>query len=175
VTREATQRIVAAVDAMPDLRVLGRPDMNLMSFASDTVSVFHVIDEMKARGWYVQPQLAFGSSPENIHLSINPESVRWVDEMLRDLGECVEKARSLPSGEISANIRQAFGDLRPEDLDESVFQGMLGMAGVEGTSLPDRMAEINEVLNALPVPLRERLLVEYLNELFRRPEGDDAP
>ena len=35
--------------------------------------------------------------------------------------------------------------------------------------LPGRMAEINEVLNALPVPLRERLLIEYLNELFRRP------
>jgi hypothetical protein len=31
------------------------------------------------------------------------------------------------------------------------------------------MAEINEVLNALPVPLRERLLVEYLNGLFRQP------
>ena len=41
------------------------------------------------------------------------------------------------------------------------------MAGVTGTSLPGRMAEINEVLNALPVPLRERLLVEYLNVLYR--------
>jgi hypothetical protein len=29
------------------------------------------------------------------------------------------------------------------------------------------MAEINEVLNALPVPLRERLLVEYLGGLYR--------
>ena len=52
---------------------------------------------------------------------------------------------------------------------EEVFQEMLAMAGIEGTGLPGRMAEINEVLNALPVPLRERLLVEYLNELFRRP------
>jgi hypothetical protein len=31
------------------------------------------------------------------------------------------------------------------------------------------MAEINEVLNALPVALRERLLVEYLNGLLRQP------
>ena len=44
------------------------------------------------------------------------------------------------------------------------------MAGVQGTALPGRMAEINEVLNALPVPLRERLLVEYLNGLFRQPD-----
>jgi glutamate/tyrosine decarboxylase-like PLP-dependent enzyme len=166
---EATQKIVSGIDAMPDLRVLGRPDMNLMSFTSDTVSVFHVIDEMKERGWYVQPQLAYGSSPENIHLSVNPESVRWVDEMLDDLGACTEKAKGMPSGELAAKIRDASGNTDPRDLDETVFQGMLGMAGVEGTALPGRMAEINEVLNALPVPLRERLLVEYLNDLFRRP------
>jgi glutamate/tyrosine decarboxylase-like PLP-dependent enzyme len=166
----ATQKIVLAVDAIPDLRVLGRPDMNLLAFTSDTVNVFHIIDEMKERGWYVQPQLAYGSSPENIHLSVNPESVRWVDPMLDDLRECIEIAKTLPSGELAPKIREAFAHLAPEDLDESVFQGMLGMAGVDGTSLPGRMAEINEVLNALPVRLRERLLVEYLNELFRRPE-----
>jgi hypothetical protein len=48
--------------------------------------------------------------------------------------------------------------------------GVLAMAGVEGSHLPERMAEINEVLNALPVALRERLLVEYLNDLYRSRE-----
>jgi glutamate/tyrosine decarboxylase-like PLP-dependent enzyme len=165
--KQATERIVAAVEAAPDFRLLGRPDMNLLSFASDSVSVFHIADEMKERNWYVQPQLGYGSSPENIHLSINPESVRWVDAMLADLHECTEKARLLPSGELAPKIRRAFGRLAPEDLTEDVFQGLLAMAGIHGTGLPGRMAEINEVLNALPIPLRERLLVEYLNELFR--------
>jgi glutamate/tyrosine decarboxylase-like PLP-dependent enzyme len=167
--KEATERIVAAVEAIPELRVLGRPDMNLLAFASDEVNVFHVADEMKERNWYVQPQLAYGSSPENVHLSVNPESVRWVDPMLADLRECVEKAKQLPSGELAPKIKEAFGHLRPEDLSEDVFRGMLSMAGITGGGLPGRMAEINEVLNALPVPLRERLLVEYLNELFRHP------
>lgn len=170
----ATRRIVGAIDAMPELRVLGRPDMNLLSFTSDEVSVFHVIDEMKERGWYVQAQLAYGSSPENIHLSINPESVRFVDDLLADLRECVDKAKTLPSGALAAQIREAFGELSPGDLDADVFERMLAMAGVSGTSLPGRMAAINEVLNALPVPLRERLLVEYLNELFRAPERTDG-
>ena len=165
--RDATRRIVDAVDALPDLRMLGRPDMNLLSFASDTVNVFHVVDEMKELGWYVQPQLAYGSSPENIHLSVNPASVRWVDDLVRDLGRCIEKARLLPSGELAPKIREAYGDLEPEDLSPEVFADMLALAGIDGTSLPGRMAEINEVLNALPVRLRERLLVEYLNELFR--------
>ena len=167
---DATRRIVERVDAIPELRVLGRPDMNLVAFASDEVSVFHIADEMKLRNWYVQPQLAYGCSPENIHLSINPESVKWVEAMLSDLAECTEKAKSLPSGALAPRIRAAFGELRPEDLDEEAFQGLLAMAGVSGSGLPERMAEINEVLNALPVPLRERLLVEYLNELLRRPD-----
>jgi glutamate/tyrosine decarboxylase-like PLP-dependent enzyme len=167
--KQATGRIATAIDAIPELRLLGQPDMNLLAFASDVVSVFHIADEMKQRNWYVQPQLAFGCSPENIHLSINPESVRWVDAMLADLRESIEKAKQLPSGELAPKIREAFGGLEPEELSEEVFRGMLGMAGISGTGLPRRMAEINEVLNALPVRLRERLLVEYLNELYRAP------
>lgn len=164
---EATDRIAAAIAGHPDLRVLGEPHMNLLSFASDTVSVFHIADEMKERDWYVQPQLAYGCSPENVHLSINPASLHWVDDMLGDLVECVEKARTLPAGQLAPKIKEAFGSLRPADLTDEVFRGMLSMAGITGTGLPGRMAEINEVLNALPVPLRERLLVEYLNELYR--------
>jgi glutamate/tyrosine decarboxylase-like PLP-dependent enzyme len=167
--RDATARIAAGVEAIPGLRVLGRPDMNLLAFASADASVFHVVDEMKELGWYVQPQLSFGSSPANVHLSVNPASVRWVDALLADLRECVAKARELPSGRLAARIRGAFGALRAEDLDERVFADLLAMAGVSGAGLPRRMAEINEVLDALPVALRERLLVEYLNGLYRQP------
>jgi glutamate/tyrosine decarboxylase-like PLP-dependent enzyme len=166
----ATRRIAAHVDASPDLRLLGRPEMNLVAFTSDTVSVFHVIDEMKTRGWYIQPQLGYGDSKENIHLSINPASVRWVDALLADLDACVAKAKSMAAGDLAASIKAAFGDLDPDTLGDDTFQRLLAMAGVDGTSLPGRMAEVNEVLNALPVPMRERLLVEYLNELFRQPE-----
>jgi len=45
--KHATDRIAAAVGEVPELRLLGRPDMNLLCFASDSVSVFHIADEMK--------------------------------------------------------------------------------------------------------------------------------
>jgi glutamate/tyrosine decarboxylase-like PLP-dependent enzyme len=164
---DATRRIADAIDAMDDLRLLGRPDMNLVAFTSDTVSVFHIIDEMKQRGWYIQAQLGFQNSKENIHLSVNPASVKWVDALLADLRECVQRAKQLSSGILSVQIQEAFGSLDPSALEGEAFAGLLGMAGVSGTALPDRMAEINEVLNALPVPMREKLLIEYLNELFQ--------
>ena len=144
---------MAGIEQIPDLRVLGRPEMNLVAFTSDTVNVFHVIDEMKERGWYVQPQLAYDGSKENIHLSINPASVRWVDDLLADLRACVDKARGMKSGELGEAVRQAFSSMDPAALTDDTFTQMLGMAGIQGSQLPSRMAEINEILNALPAEL----------------------
>jgi glutamate/tyrosine decarboxylase-like PLP-dependent enzyme len=164
---EATRRIADGVERIDGLRLLGRPEMNLVAFTSDDASVFHIIDEMKARGWYIQPQLAFGDSKENIHLSVNPASVRWVEPLLADLRECVARARELPSGALAQQIGSAFGNLEASSLDDAAMAGMLAMAGVQGDQLPGRMAEINEVMNALPPALREKLLIAYLNELYR--------
>ena len=169
---EATRTIADAIDRMDDVRLLGRPEMNLVAFTSDTASVFHIIDEMKARGWYVQPQLEFGGSKENIHLSINPASVRWVDAMLVDLRDCVAKAKTMKSGHLAAAVREAFASVDPADLTQESFSGMLSMAGIQGYKVPERMAEINEILNALPAGLREKLLTEFMNELLQYREGE---
>ena len=167
---DSTKRIAAGVKQIPGLRLLGEPEMNLVAFTSDEVSVFHVIDEMKLRGWYIQPQLGFDSSKENIHLSINPASARWVDALLADLRQCVEKARSMPSGELAAKLGPLLKTLDPKTLSDEQLHGMLAMAGAGGSALPSRMAEVNEVMNALPPLLREKLLVTYLNELYRQPD-----
>ena len=167
---EATQKLVTAIDAIPDLRVLGRPQMNLIAFTSDTVNVFHIIDEMKLRGWYIQPQLGFRGSKENIHLSVNPASARWVEPFLEDLRACTAIAKTLPSGAIAAGIREAFAEVKPEDVTPEMLGQMLAMAGAGGDALPGRMAEVNEVLNALPAALTERLLTEYMNLLHVPPK-----
>lgn len=166
---EATQAIVAAIDAMDDLHVLGRPQMNLVAFGSDTVNVFHIIDEMKTRGWYIQPQLGFHGSKENVHLSVNPASAKWVEPFLEDLRACTAIAKTLPSGEAAAAVRAAFADVDPAQVTPEMLGQMLAMVGANGTGLPTRMAEINEILNALPPALTEVLLTEYLNELHAPP------
>ena len=164
---DAARRIADAIDEMEDLRLLGRPEMNLVAFTSDTVSVFHIIDEMKARAWYVQPQLDFRGSKENIHLSINPASVKWVDALLADLRVCVEKAKTMESGKVASMVRDAFSSIDPSSFTEETFSQMLGMVGMQGGALPERMAEINEILNALPPQLREKLVTEFMNELLK--------
>ncbi len=164
----ATGAVCEGIDAIPGLRVLVPPDSNLVAFTTTdpSVSVFHVVDEMKVRGWYVQPQLSYEGSPANIHLSVNPKSAEWVPTMLADLAASVVAASALPSGHLRALAPMLADQLR-EGGDGGAFGDLLGMVGVQGTTLPDRMAGINELLDALPPRAREGLLVEFANLLYR--------
>jgi glutamate/tyrosine decarboxylase-like PLP-dependent enzyme len=163
---EATRRITAAIERIDGLRLLGRPDMNLVAFTSDQVSVFHIIDEMKQRGWYIHPQLGFHGSKENIHLSINPASEKWVDDFIKDLRECTAIARTLRAGDLAAELKESLATLTPGAVDQAMLGQMLQLAGVDGDALPERMAGINELLNSLPPELTEQVLTEYVNQLF---------
>ena len=164
---EATKRLAQGIEQINGLRLMVKPDMCMLSFTSDTTNVFHIIDEMNARGWYIQPQLSFDNSKENVHMSIGASNVEWTEPFLEDLKVCTEKAATMKSGELAAMAEEAFAGVDPDELTDETIGEMLGMAGVEGSSLPERMAEINEILNSLPGKLRERLLIEYINDLFR--------
>ena len=170
---DATRRLCAGITAIPGLRVLGSPEMNLIAFTSDEVDVFHVCDEMRARGWYVQPQFGFGASKENIHLSVNPKSVPWIDGMLEDLAASVAAARSLPVSPVVAMVQQALAAMGPEaSVDPSLMRQLMSALGIGDGRLPERMAGVNQVLNALPPRVREDVLVEYMNDLYVAPGAD---
>ena len=164
--RDATRAIVGGIERIPGLRMLGRPDMSLVAFASDAVDVFHVVDEMKERGWYVQAQLGFAGSPPNVHLTICPSNAPHVEAFLRDLTASVEAARALPP---ALTLPMDPSSLDPSSLTPEMFAQMLAMVGVEDGRLPRRMAGINGILAALPPEATERLMVEFLNGMYRRP------
>ena len=73
----------------------------------------------------------------------------------------------MKSGELAGAVMEGLSSMDPSQLTDETFSEMLSMAGIQGTELPDRMADINEVLNALPAEFRERLVVEFVNDLFR--------
>lgn len=160
----ASTAVIAGIDKMPDLRILGRPDMSLVSFTSDTINPFVLADEMKTRGWYIQAQLSQGNSPANIHLSINPSNVPWTEQLLTDLTDSIEASRNIELPDASG-LAQMFtsGDV---ELSEELFSQVLQMAGIDGVGLPSKMAEINQILDALPPKIRGELLKEYVNRLF---------
>jgi sphinganine-1-phosphate aldolase len=162
---KATDRIVEGLEAIPELKVMVKPDIPVIAFTSDEIDVFHLADELKVRGWLVGAQLAYGSSKENIHLTVAQNHLEIVDDLMRDVRASVEAARGKGPPPIVAQIAPMFAQSGAMPGDDMLGQ-MLAMAGISGTALPERMAEINHVLNVLPAPLKERLLIEFVNDLF---------
>ena len=163
--QEATARLIAGINAIPGLRVLGRPAMCMFSFASDQINVYQLADEMHKRGWYLQGQFSTPYTPRSLHISVNHGTIHNVEPMLKDLKECVEIVRKSPpldSAAIRAMVTQA---VQSPDL-EAAFGQLAQMAGIGGTDLPEEMATINEVMDALPDELANLLLINYFNDLY---------
>lgn len=162
----AVKKIAAGIEAIDGIRLLAQPQMSLVAYTSDTVNVFHIIDEMNALGWYIQPALSFDNSPAHIHLSINASNVGWEEDLLKDLEECVRIAATLPEGDLVKMVRGALEQIDLENVSDEDIKGLLAMAGIDAGGLPDRMADINGVLDALPPKAREKILTSFVNDLF---------
>lgn len=163
---EATKKLLAGVKKHKDLRIMSEPDFCMFSFTSETISVFHLIDEMNSSGWYIQPALSFENSRHNIHLSINFSNVEWVDAFIEDLYRSIEKVRGIKYGELGDALQKEFENKDPDSLSDLDIQQLLQMGNIGAEGFPEAMADISEMLNALPVKLRERLLIEYTNGIF---------
>ncbi len=164
---KAVEKVTKFIENHPDLELVVKPEMTLIAFTSRTVNIFNIIDEVNSMGWYIQPALRYGSSKEHIHLSINYSNVNRIDEFLRDLNVAVEKAKSLPSGTLLKKVRPLLSLIKKIGLSGSTLYRLMKLAGIEKGKLPERFAPINEVLNELSPELREELLIEFTNSVFR--------
>jgi sphinganine-1-phosphate aldolase len=165
-TLRARRALVAGIDDIPGLRVLGRPEMALVALAAAApdVNVFAVCDEMAARGWYVQAQLGYRGLPASVHLTLTASSEEQIPALLADLAECA----TVPAAPADPELLAAVQTLDPDALPDDVLGALLPMAGLEpGGGLPEKMAGINALLEAMSPRLRERLLIEFLGAAFR--------
>ncbi len=162
---EAARRIMEGINAMPELVIEGEPDMCIFSMSSESINVFQLADVMKRKGWYLQPQFSKASSRPNIHLTVSHANVSQVEQFLGDLELSVAETKELPQLDpalVEEQVNMLLAGLGPEEAAEALYQ----MAGIDGESLPDDMALVNTILNALPPEASEQLLSEYFNDLF---------
>ena len=170
-TWEATRQLVDGVAQIQGLRLMTRPDFCMFSFTSDEFSIFKLVDEMNGRGWYIQPQFAFAGSRENAHMSVGANNVGRIDAFLKDLEETVAVVRDQPAGDLAAVVQAELAKMDLNNLDDKEIEEMMALVGMEsGESLPAKMADLNEILNAVPPRLKERLLVLYVNNAFSQSE-----
>lgn len=163
--QEATRQLIDGINAIPELEVLGEPAMCMFSFKSDAINVYQLADAMGKRGWYIQGQFSTPLTPRNLHISVSYGTVGQTDAMLKDLTECVEEVKAadpIDSDGIRTMVDAALQSPDPE----AAFGQLAASAGLAGTDLPEEMAFINEVLDALPTELCNTFLVNYFNDLY---------
>jgi len=86
VLHDNTQQLRAGIEAIPQLKVFGEPEMTLFAFGSDELDIFAVGDVMDERGWCLDRQ----TGPDALHLMISPEHHKIVDDFLEDLRDAVD-------------------------------------------------------------------------------------
>ncbi|WP_053643912.1 MULTISPECIES: pyridoxal phosphate-dependent decarboxylase family protein [unclassified Streptomyces] len=172
---EASDRLLAGLRAVPGVRVLGDPAAGLVSFTvldgadqPDLSLLLHLADELRILGWYLQPQLSFDGLPPNLHLTLTPATVGQVDALVEDLGTALGSARALPPVTADPALVGFAARLDPAALGPDEIAAVLAFAGLDGDGgLPSRTAPVLALLDAMPGPLKERLLAEFVGSVFR--------
>jgi glutamate/tyrosine decarboxylase-like PLP-dependent enzyme len=170
---EAVDAIVAGATDIPGVELLVHPQSTLIALVTDaSCDAFTICDEMATRGWYVQPQMSYAGTPPTIHLSVSAATGAHVDEFLAALRESVAAAQRAGPVSVDPGVVAFIEALDPTALSDADFDGLLAASGLVGAgegglALPERMAEVNALLDVAAPAMREALLVAFLDRLTR--------
>ncbi len=93
---QGTKKLQKGLDAIPEIRIIGQPCMNIVSFTThhNTPDIFAVAEHLQTRGWMVDRQ----QMPDCIHLTVLPTNVGVIDKYLTDLRLAVNHAKTHRKG-----------------------------------------------------------------------------
>lgn len=161
-TQGAARKLRDAVATIDGLYVVGQPPANLIALAARDFDIYALADRMRDRGWFIQPQFGFGPSPPNVHLSIGASNVPQMDALIADLRDCVAALRAMGSAPAAVSLGSLAGAT-----PEALFDRVAALVGSEDGELSGGdMAPINNLLNGMPSPLRDGLLVEFMKRMY---------
>jgi sphinganine-1-phosphate aldolase len=109
-----TDKLIAGINAIPGMRVLGAPHAGVFAFTSDSLNVYELGDAMEVRGWKLDRQ----QNPPALHCMITPAHERIADILLTDLRDCASRlAAGEPAPEGSAAMYGMVGAIPEKQVD----------------------------------------------------------
>ena len=90
IVMDATSALIDGINAVPELRVLGDPDMSVFAFTSDSLDIHSIAGALDEAGWHPDRQ----QLPPSLHCMITPAHKETVKPFLADLDKAVERART---------------------------------------------------------------------------------
>jgi glutamate/tyrosine decarboxylase-like PLP-dependent enzyme len=105
--RVATERLMAGIEEIPPLFVLGEPEATVFAFGGHGVNIYELSARLKERGWHAEAQ----HLPASLHMTVSPIHNTVVDDFLEDLKKAVVDLPSVDAKDVS---------------DMSAMYGMIG-------------------------------------------------
>ncbi len=179
----STAALRAEIARIDGLRVVGAPTGPLLAVATDEgvpadrrVDPHHWADAARGLGWVLQLQPALVQDggvalPATTHLTVTPVTERTLPELLPALSAAADAVRGIPHVDVAPLLASLPLAELAEGLDSDTAWALLqgfgigSGGGADNGPLPDRMAPLLALIEHLPAPIAERLLIELLARL----------
>lgn len=162
--------VIEALKEIPELYLLGQPDISMLSFASNSeaVNVFELTERMKAKGWFIQTQLKSDVSDAGIHLSISHFNAPHMAGLMEDLKAIVKelKAEKETQEPVQAMLDPAMLQAMMANFSPEMLDNLEQILGKNDKGIPDNFVVINNLLNTLEPAQRDKLLIAFVNKMF---------
>ena len=107
ITMDATKKLMKGVNKIPELYVVGSPDMTVFSYASTEFNTYLIADAMEARGWVMDKV----RQPRSLHLIVNPHQSDVTEKYIKDLNDCVQDYRDLGKSGMKKKYKEGQASL----------------------------------------------------------------
>ncbi|XWS34531.1 hypothetical protein CRYUN_Cryun21dG0046600 [Craigia yunnanensis] len=101
---EVSKMIQKGIKEIPELFIIGKPDMTIVAFGSAVLDIFEVNDIISFKGWHLNAL----QRPNSIHICVTLQHVPVVDAFLLDLREAVQTVKENP-GPINGGLAPIYG------------------------------------------------------------------
>jgi glutamate/tyrosine decarboxylase-like PLP-dependent enzyme len=101
---ETSRKLQAGINGIEGLRVIGKPDMGIVAFTSDTLDIFEVGDALSDQKWFLD-RIQF---PNALHLTIAEQHTDQAENFLSALRLAVAQTGELKIGSASSRFLVSF-------------------------------------------------------------------
>jgi glutamate/tyrosine decarboxylase-like PLP-dependent enzyme len=175
---ETTKALIAGIDAIPGVKILGDPAMSILAIGSDDLNIYEVGDEMTLLGWHLDRQ----QRPPSLHLTVTHAHAQVADQFLSDLEGAVATVRGFGLGRLSNSLKvglvRAAIRILPAGLVSDLTARSSSVTGLKGSQLPSRSAAMYGMMAALPNKGDlDEIVLDLLDQLTRTEEaaGESKP
>ena len=161
---ETTQRIKEAIEALPELYIVGKPRMTILAVgARPPYDIYTIGDGLSERGWFIDRQ----QKPPSLHLTVSRGHARVVEEFLADLEALIAQVRRQQPSPLSRRIGRSLVRTGLKVLPERWVRAMARWVSrtARSNEPPRRTAAMYGMMGSLPSQGQvETLALDFLDQ-----------